>query len=233
MIGCLNVVILIEKVQNSLHLLLCVIIGEGNPGLGNHGHVRLKHGNVLLLQSLAHCGEIIRCGEDLVAVLFLGEVFCAGIQCHHHQVVGFHLALFLIDDDLALLIKHEGNAARSSDIAVALGECRTYVGCGTVLVVGKGLYNDCHAGRAVALIGQVLVVDGIGVTGCLLDASVDGIVGHVGCLRLGNHIAKLAVVGRICTALFYGNRDLTADNGKDLALSGIILLFLVLDIGKF
>ena len=38
---------------------------------------------------------------------------------------------------------------------------------------------------------------------------------------------------RETTGLFYGNCDLTADNGKDLSLRSIVFLFFVLYVCKF
>src|SRR5699024_6509771 len=104
--------------------------------------------------------------------------------------------LLPVNEDLPLLVKHKGNTALGSHVAAALGEGVAHVGGGTVLVVRQGLHNDGRAAGAVALVCNRRVVDISRIAGGLLDAPVNGVVGHVVGLGLGNHVPQLAVVGR-------------------------------------
>ena len=51
-------------------------------------------------------------------------------------------------------------------------------------------------------------------------------------LGLLDDLGKLKIVGGIRAAFLNGYRDLTADDGKDLALGGIVLFLFVLNVGK-
>ena len=67
----------------------------------------------------------------------------------------------------------------------------------------------------------------------LFDISFDRIIGHIIRFRLGNNIAKPAVVRRVsAAAFFYRNRKLTSDLCKYFSFCRIIFFFLVFDIGK-
>ena len=69
MVSSLYVIILIQKIQDSLHLFDGFLIGKLYPVLRNHGNVCFHHRNASLLQRLADCREIFRCGDHFVAVL--------------------------------------------------------------------------------------------------------------------------------------------------------------------
>ena len=74
--------------------------------------------------------------------------------------------------------------------------------------------------------------DGTGIACCTLNAPVDGIVGHVGCLCLGDDCLQLVVVGRIRAALFDSYGNLSSDDGKDLTLCCVVFLFFMLYVGE-
>ncbi len=120
-----------------------------------------------------------------------------------------------------------------TDAAFSFCEGASYVGCCTVFVVCQRINNNGGSAGAVAFVGGSYVVDGIDIAGCFFDAALDGVVGHVVGFCFCDYIAQSAVVGRVCTALFYGNSNFTADDGKDFTLGRIIFLFFVFDIGKF
>src|SRR5699024_580092 len=151
----------------------------------------------------------------------------------HHQIVGIHLALLFVDNNLSLLVKHKGDAALSSDAAVSLGERASDISCSTVLVVGERFHDDRDSVRSISLICYMLVVIAVGISGSFFDAALDGIVRHVVCLCLCDYVAKLAVICRIGTALFYGDYDFTSDDCEDFTLLCVIFLFLMLNVGKF
>ena len=80
----------------------------------------------------------------------------------------------------------------------------------------------------------MLVVVAGSFPGCFLDVPLDRIIRHVVRFCLCDHITQSAVVSRIRAAAFFDRyRKLTADLCKDLSFSCIILLFLMLNIGKF
>ncbi len=225
-------IILVQEIQDPLNLLLILIGSQCYIVLRDHGHFSRNHGNALLLQCLAHCGEVCRGGDDLIAVLFLGEVLSTCIQSHHHELVCSCLILFLCYDDLTLLVKHIGYAAGSTYISATLCKCVTHVGSGTVLVVCKAVYNDGCSGGTITLIGVCYVVYAVRITCSLLDTTIDSIVGHVICLCLCDNITELGVVGRIRSSLLNCYGDLSTDDGEDLSLCCVVLLFLVLDVRK-
>jgi hypothetical protein len=109
----------------------------------------------------------------------------------------------------------------------------SYVGSGTVGVVGKCIYDDGDTVGAVTFVSHILIVYIAHISGCLLDTALDGVVGHVVGFCLGNNGCQFEIVGGIGTALFYSDCDLTADNGKNLTLCSIVLFFFMLNISKF
>ena len=79
----------------------------------------------------------------------------------------------------------------------------------------------------------MLVVNGIGIAGSLLDAAVDRVVRHVVGLCLRDNVLQLTVVVRIRTAFLNGNGDFSSETGKHFTLCGVVLFFLVFNVGKF
>lgn len=98
-----------------------------------------------------------------------------------------------------------------------------------VAVIGEHLDDHGHIPRAIPFIGDLLVIDRIALPRRLFDRTGDVVVWHVVGLGLGDHVAQLAVVGRVSPALLDGNGDLTADLGEYLAALrvGLFLLFLM------
>ena len=80
MIYGLDIIILVQQIQGLIQLFDIFLISQLHPCLGDHGHLRLSHGDACLLQSKAHAAEVIRVCDDLVAVLLLGEVLGACVQ---------------------------------------------------------------------------------------------------------------------------------------------------------
>src|SRR5699024_1773707 len=133
MIYVLNVIVILEQIQCLLQVLDRVVVCQGYIRLRNHGNIRFRHGDSLFFQCLADSGEIIRIRENLVAVFLLTEILGSRVKSDHHQIVGIHLALLFVDNNLSLLVKHKGDAALSSDAAVSLGERASDISCSTVL----------------------------------------------------------------------------------------------------
>lgn len=79
----------------------------------------------------------------------------------------------------------------------------------------------------------MFVIYCISIAGSLLDTAVDRIVWHVVCLRFGNHLRQLEIIGGVGASLLHCNCDLTPDNRKDFSFRRVVLLFFVLNVCKF
>ena len=233
MIDGLYVIIILKDVKDSADLLDRVLIGQCHIILGDHGDFRGNGLDSRFLDGSLDRVEIILGGNDLEAVLFLLQILGACVQGDHHQVIRTHIALFAVNNDLAAFVKHVGDTSGSADVAGSLGKSRTDIGGSAVLVVGESVDDHCDSVGAVAFIGIVLIVDIADISGCLFDAALDGIVGDVIGFRLLNDLCKLVVVGGIGTAFFYGYSDLSADDGKDLTLGGIVFFLFVFYVCEF
>ena len=93
-------------------------------------------------------------------------------------------------------------------------------------------YYSYSAG-AVALVYHLFVVVLVAVARSFLDYSVDVVVGYVVRLSLSDEVRELRVVSGVGAALLYYYRDLSAYLGEDLALYGVVSLFLSLDVCPF
>ena len=119
-----------------------------------------------------------------------------------------------------------------SYFSVVLGEICTHVACGTVAVVGGSGNQNGNACGTVSLVGNLFV----GLAGgaqCLLDATLDVIVGNVIGFCLLNQVAELGVGGGVAAACLYCYGDLLTDLGKDLASCRVGLFLLMLNIRPF
>jgi hypothetical protein len=110
---------------------------------------------------------------------------------------------------------------------VVLGEICAHVTCGTVTIVGGSGYQNGNACGTVALVSNLLV----GFTGgaqCLLDATLDVIVGNVVGFCLLNQVAELRVGGGVAAACLYRYGDLLPILVKILPLAASVFSFLCL-----
>ena len=229
----LHIIVIVEKIQRLLQVLDRTLVSQLHPRLRNHGHLGGNRHHTRLFQCRVHTAPLVGIRIDFVAVLLLGKILRACVQSGHHQIVRIHVALFLVDDDKAFLVKHEGDAALCADAAVTLGKGASHVGGCTVNVIRQRIHNNCHAAWTISLVGDILVIHVSAFAGCLPDAPVDGIVGHVVGFRLGDHLGQLKVVRRIGTALLHRHRNFPADDCKDFPFRRIVLFFLMFDICKF
>ncbi|CAN3958714.1 General stress protein 13, partial [Dysosmobacter welbionis] len=139
-----------------------------------------------------------------------------GLQSVHHDGVLVQLALLVVNDDDALLVKGPADAALGAQVAVALVERVADLRRGALAVVGQGLHNDGHAAGAVALVGDGLVVVGAAGAQGPVDGALDVVVGHVDGLGLGDDRGQAGVVVGVAgaAALFHGHDDLLGDLGE-------------------
>ena len=104
-----------------------------------------------------------------------------------------------------------------------MGEGRANVGSRTVEVVGQTLDVEGHAGRAIALIGDLLVDDGIsaGAKG-LVDGRLDLGVRHRDHTCAGDSRGKRGVVVRVgVPSVAGGNSDVTRVLGEERGALGV------------
>ena len=168
--------------------------------------------------------------RDLSHSLFDLDVIGTCLKRRFHQLV--LVLAFGIDEDLAFLVEHEADTAGRAHVAAVAGERVANVRRGAVVVLGQALHKDGDAGRAVALIGDLFVIDVL-LAFCFLNCTLDRVVRHVRGLALGDDVAKLAVAVRVRAAFLDGNDELTAEFGKDLAALRVGLFFLMFNVGKF
>src|SRR5207237_692028 len=79
----------------------------------------------------------------------------AGVDCRGEQLLLVGLAL--LDDDVALLVEHPGDAVCFAQISAVLRECVAHLADGAVLVVGEHLDHDRDAAGPVSLVHDFLV----------------------------------------------------------------------------
>ena len=143
--------------QKIFYYLLCHgALSDLDAGVNDLYRAYVEHEEVMNLvknqAEIADCTEVVRICDNLVAVLLLGEILSACIECSHHELVGIHITLFFVDHDLALAVEHEGNASLCAYVSAALCEGASYVCCGTVLVVSQCVNDDRNTARTVSLI---------------------------------------------------------------------------------
>ena len=171
-----------------------------------------------------------RIGDDLPGVAFVVQVFAAVFEHDVHQLLFGGRVLF--DGDQALLVEHEAHRAGLAQVAAVLREGVADLAYRAVAVVGQYIHNDGHAAGAVALEGDLLVVDAFQFAGAALDGALDVVLRHIFGLGRQNRGAQPGIGVRVAAALG-GNRDFLEQAGEYLAALGIQRALLVLDCGPF
>jgi len=98
-----------------------------------------------------------------------------------------------------------------------------------VLVVGQRLDEKRHAARAVALVGDLLVLDARLLARAAADGARDVLARHVVRLGFGDDRAEARITVGIAAAAAGGDRQLLDEPREDLAALGIGGTLLVLD----
>ena len=218
----LHVLIVIQHIQKLRHAADIVLTGHDNVVLGNHLDLRTLEGIALLIQRLDHVVEAVRIGGDLKHGAVGLHILGAGIQRVHHHGILVQLALFVVNDDHALAVKGPADAALSTHALAEFVKIMADLGCSALTVVGQRLHDDSNAAGAVALVGDRFIVIGIAGTQCLVDGALDVVVGHIGCLGLGDNSGQAGVVvGVAAAALLDGHDDLLGDLGECGAALGV------------
>ena len=145
MVHVLNIVVIVQKIKRTIEELDVLLIRELYFGLRKLRNLCRHHRDAFRLECIANGVEGIGIGENFEGILIVRKVLSACIKRKHHKVVGIHVALFSVDDDLSFFIEHERYASGSSDAAVSFRERAADVGRGTVLVIGKCLNDDGNA----------------------------------------------------------------------------------------
>ena len=101
-----------------------------------------------------------------------------------------------------------------------------HLGGGAVTVVGHRFDDDGDTGRAIAFVGNGLVVIRVAGSERLIDRTLNIIVRHVGGLRLCNDSCEAGIViGVAAAALFDGHDHLAGDLRERLRTLGILRAF--------
>ena len=122
-------------------------------------------------------------------------------------------ALFVLYDEVALVLEHESYAARRAESAPELGEVAADVGDCAVGVVGGSLDEYRNAMGAVALVDHFLVVRLV-LAACLFDGALNVLLRHVLCLGVLNDGSELRIGMGIGSAGLDGYDDLFANSSK-------------------
>lgn len=208
----LHIVVVLQHVDELLHVFHIALAGELDVILGDHLHLGADEGIPLLLQSLYHVIEGVWLAGDLQGGAVGLEVRRAGVQSIHHDGVLVQLALLVVNDDDALFVEGPADAALGAQVAVALVKGVADLRGGTLAVVGQGVHDDGHAAGAVALVGDGFVVVGVAGAQGLVDGALDIVVGHVDRLGLGDDGGKAGVVVGVAGAALLHRHDDLAGN---------------------
>ena len=212
----LDIVVVLQHINELLHILQVALIREGDVVLGHHGDIGREEGVALVLQCFDHSVEVIGLAADFHNHAVGLEVGSAGLQSVHHHGVLVQFLILIVNDNNALLIEAPGHTALCAQIAVALIKSVADFGSGTLTVVGQSVHDYGHAAGAVALIGDGLEVLRAAGTQGLVDGALDVVVGHIDGLGLGNHSRQTGVIGGIAgaAAFLHGHNDLFCNFGE-------------------
>ena len=119
-----------------------------------------------------------------------------------------------IDGDLGPAVEHPGHRVGRAEVTVEPREDVPDLRDRSSGVVGRRLDEDRGAPRAVALVGHLLVLDPLELTGALLDGALDVVERHVLGLRGFDGGAEPGVPGGVAAALARGDGDLADDFGE-------------------
>lgn len=108
-----------------------------------------------------------------------------------------------------------------------------YFGSGMVVVVGYCFDDDCYVVWCIIFIGKFDYVVGIVGVDVVCNGMIDGIVGYVGgqCFVYGQ--VQMWVVCWDVVVLFCSDGQFMDQFGKDFVFFGILLFFVVFDVGLF
>ena len=220
MVHVLHIVVVLQGVDELLHVLDVLFVGELDVVLGDHLHVGLQEGVALALQGGHHVVEGVGVGVDLEHVVRCLHVLGAGLQgVHHHGVL---VQVLGVQDQHALLVEGPGHAAGGAQALAELVQQVPDLGGGALAVVGEGLHNDGHAIGAIALVDHALKVVGVPGAQSLVDGTLDVVVGHIGGLGLGDDGGQAGVIGGVAAAAGLDGHDhLAGDLGENLRALGV------------
>src|SRR5262249_32160536 len=224
----LDVVLLFEGLDEPQHGG-GVLALHADGGLGNHGRLRFKYGDPLVLEGGAHRLHFIRRGGDLKDFFHRAHVGGARFQRLLEHLILLHL--LRVDLNNASTIEHPGDTARGAHTAALLLEDVPDLGPRAVLVVGEDAHEHGDAARAVALVRDLLELFARTAPRTFLDGALDVVRGHVGGLgRLHSGLEPHVGLG-IAPAVLGRHRDLSEDLREELPPLHVRLALLPLDLG--
>src|SRR4051794_592267 len=222
----LRVVMLFEEFHQLDHLLRGLAF-ELDVVLGEHRDLRGRRLDAEPLYRLVHRGERLGGGDNLPVVLVVFHVVGPGVDRRREQLLFIRLAL--LDDDVAFLLEHPGDAVGLTEVAAVLREGVPHFADGAVLVIGEHLDHDRDAPGAIPLVGDFLVRDARELPRAALDRALDVVGRHVRRLGFRHDRAQPRVLVDVAAAVARRDGQFLDDAREDLAALGVSRALLVLD----
>ena len=219
----LDVFVVLEHVEHLLHVLRVVLVRQLDIAvLRQHLDLRGEQRVALGRQRVGDGSDLVLGGVDVEYELLGLKIGGARVERVHHDGVLVQLLVLVVDDDDALAVEGPGDAVCRAHVPAVLVEVVADLAGGAVAVIGHGLDDDGDALRAVAFVGDLLVVFGVARAERLVDRALDIVIGHVGRLGLGDHGRKLGVAAGVAAAAFL-DRDyhFARDLGEGLRALGV------------
>ena len=168
----------------------------------------------------------------MLAFIFLITLFgcdilgaCLDGRFHHRVLIRLGQRI----TNFANIIEHESDGARLAHVSTILGERSPNLGGSTVFIVGGDFHDDANASRSETFVTNIFESIRIP-AGCLVDRSLDIVLGHGLPLGIGNGEAQARIGIRIGPTQFCSNRDLLGEAREQLGTHGVLTTFTVLDI---
>src|SRR6185312_5424068 len=145
-----------------------------DPVVGAHHHACVHGAQAGVDQRLLHRLEMFRCAQHGALAMLADHVVRASFQCRlQHLFLGRRVASGG-EHQLAAAGELERHRTRCAQVAAMLGQRVTHIGHGAGRVVGEAFDDQRDAGRAVALIAQLLHVRAAVRPRAALDRALDG-----------------------------------------------------------
>ena len=223
----LDVIVFFKLVKQLIHLCNAVRIVDGGSGLRNIGNICGSKTIAHVIKRVAHCREIIGCGDYFGNSVFVFEIVAAGFHNVFHKLV--FVKIFVLDYNNALAVEHERNAAVLAEVSAEFVEVMADIACGAVAVIGKSFNYNGNSAGAVAFVNDVFKGCFVAHTGGFFNGSVYVVVRHIVGFRLKDKSLQLAVVVGVRASFTDCYGDFTADFGEDLAAGSVYAFFFAFD----
>src|SRR5688572_23575922 len=226
----LNVVQILELLQE-LHERLSRFSFDVDEVLRDGRNLRFGRKESFFVEGGAYTLHVGRIRGNDVLLTVGAEILRARLECRLES--GIFTVLRGVEVDLPLSLEHPRHRVRGAEVASKPRELVPHFCDGAIGVVGKREDEDCYAARAVALVGDVDVLDALELASALLDCALDVFLRH----RRGpggfNSSAKPRVARGIAAAKLGGHRDLANELCELRSALGVGRRLVVLDLLPF